>query len=78
MPIYKRFFICVLIKTYEILSQLQLLAKFPVIQHVLFGSILEFKKIAPGTILPTARLGMLPPRRIPTASPSAATTEPAA
>lgn len=43
---------------------------FPVIQHVLFGSILEFKKIAPGTILPTARLGMLPPRKVPTAGPA--------
>lgn len=56
---------------------LQLLAMFPVVQHVLFGSILEFKKIEPGTILPTARLGMLPPRRIPvagTASPIAGTT----
>lgn len=45
------------------LSLFQLLAKFPVIQHVMFGSILEFKKITPGTILSTARLGMLPPRR---------------
>lgn len=54
----------------------QLLAMFPVVQHVLFGSILEFKKIAPGTILPTARLGMLPPRRVPTAgtAPSIAST----
>lgn len=50
---------------------------FPVVQHVLFGSILEFKKIAPGTILPTAKLGMLPPRRAPTidaAGPIASTT----
>lgn len=54
------------------LFSFQLLAKFPVIQHVLFGSILEFKKIAPGTILPTARLGMLPPRRIPDQVASAA------
>lgn len=53
---------------------LQLLAKFPVIQHVLFGSILEFKRISPGTILPTVRLGMLPPRRAPPQSPVTATT----
>lgn len=46
----------------------QLLAKFPVIQHVLFGSLLQFKKIEPGTLLPSARLGMMPPRRIPTAA----------
>lgn len=49
----------------------QLLAKFPVIQHVLFGSILEFKKITPGTILSTARLGMLPPRRTTATTPTA-------
>lgn len=57
---------------------LQLLAKFPVIQHVLFGSILEFKRISPGTILPTVRLGMLPPRRIPAATSASATTAPSA
>lgn len=51
---------------------------FPVVQHVLFGSILEFKKIAPGTILPTARLGMLPPphraQTVNAAAPIASTT----
>lgn len=52
----------------------QLLAKFPVIQHVLFGSLLEFKKVAPGTLLPQCRLGMLPPRRMPTTSPHAPPT----
>lgn len=47
---------------------LQMLAKFPVIQHVLFGSLLEFKPVKPGSFVQPARLGMLPPRRIPTAT----------
>lgn len=43
--------------------QKELLAKFPVIQHVLFGTLMEMRPVAPGTVLAGPRLGMLPPVR---------------
>lgn len=45
-----------LIKMY----QKEVLSKFPVIQHVLFGSILTLNPVKPGTRVPQARLGMGP------------------
>lgn len=45
-----------LIKMY----QKEVLSKFPVIQHVLLGSIFTLKPVKPGTRLPVARLGMGP------------------
>lgn len=45
-----------LIKKY----QKEVLSKFPVIQHVLFGSIFTLNPVKPGTRLPQARLGMGP------------------
>lgn len=45
-----------LIKMY----QKEVLSKFPVIQHVLFGSIFTLNPVKPGTRLPQARLGMGP------------------
>lgn len=45
-----------LIKMY----QKEVLSKFPVIQHVLFGSIFTLAPTKPGTRLPQARLGMPP------------------
>ncbi|CRL01314.1 CLUMA_CG014249, isoform A [Clunio marinus] len=45
-----------LIKMY----QKEMLSKFPVIQHVLFGSIFKLNPVKPGTRLPQARLGMGP------------------
>lgn len=47
----------------------QLLGKFPVVQHVLFGSIMEFKTVKPGTQLPVVRLGMMPPKPLATTVP---------
>ncbi|CAO1338823.1 unnamed protein product [Diamesa tonsa] len=46
-----------LIKMY----QKEVLSKFPVIQHVLFGEIHKLTAVKPGTRLPQARLGMGPP-----------------
>lgn len=50
----------------------EVLAKFPVIQHVFFGSLMSFKQVKPGSVLSTPRLGhmaapshartMLPPK----------------
>lgn len=45
-----------LIKMY----QKEVLSKFPVIQHVLLGSIFTLNPVKPGTRLPQARLGMGP------------------
>jgi serine/threonine-protein phosphatase 2A activator len=45
-----------LIKMY----QKEVLSKFPVIQHVLFGSIFTLEAVKPGTRLPQARLGIGP------------------
>lgn len=56
-----------LIKMY----QKEVLSKFPVIQHVLFGSIFTLTPVKPGTRLPQPRLGMgpttahMPPPHIP-------------
>lgn len=41
--------------------QKEILSKFPVIQHVHFGSLMVFKPVKPGTTLFNVRLGMLPP-----------------
>lgn len=46
-----------LIKMY----QKEVLSKFPVIQHVLFGSIFSLNPVKQGTRLPQPRLGMHPP-----------------
>ncbi|XP_058059342.1 serine/threonine-protein phosphatase 2A activator-like [Anopheles bellator] len=40
--------------------QKEVLSKFPVIQHVFFGSILTLDPVKPGTVLPNPRLGMIP------------------
>jgi serine/threonine-protein phosphatase 2A activator len=45
-----------LIKMY----QKETLSKFPLVQHVLFGSIFSLNAVKPGTRLPQARLGMPP------------------
>lgn len=45
-----------LIKMY----QKEVLSKFPVIQHLLFGSIFTLNPVKPGTRMPQARLGMVP------------------
>lgn len=45
--------------------QKELLSKFPVIQHVLFGSLMNLTKVKDGSQLPSARLGMLPPSQKP-------------
>ncbi|KFB40970.1 AGAP008652-PA-like protein [Anopheles sinensis] len=54
-----------LIKMY----QKEVLSKFPVIQHVYFGSILTLQPVKPGTVLPNPRLGMIPrqPANVPAA-----------
>ncbi|XP_053695459.1 serine/threonine-protein phosphatase 2A activator [Sabethes cyaneus] len=49
-----------LIKMY----QKEVLSKYPVIQHVYFGSILTLNPVKPGTKLPNPRLGMLPPQNM--------------
>ncbi|XP_055711585.1 serine/threonine-protein phosphatase 2A activator isoform X1 [Phlebotomus papatasi] len=41
--------------------QKEVLAKFPVIQHVVFGSLMSFKPVKPGTVLSSVRLGFVPP-----------------
>ncbi|XP_055837382.1 serine/threonine-protein phosphatase 2A activator [Episyrphus balteatus] len=41
--------------------QKEILSKFPVIQHVYFGNLMIFKPVKPGTPLPNARLGVMPP-----------------
>lgn len=46
-----------LIKMY----QKEVLSKFPVIQHLLFGTIFTLNPVKPGTRLPQVRLGYLPP-----------------
>ncbi|GAB0087300.1 Serine/threonine-protein phosphatase 2A activator [Sergentomyia squamirostris] len=38
--------------------QKEVLSKFPVIQHVVFGSLMSFKPVKPGTMLSSVRLGM--------------------
>ncbi|XP_059618891.1 serine/threonine-protein phosphatase 2A activator [Phlebotomus argentipes] len=40
--------------------QKEVLAKFPVIQHVVFGSLMAFKPVKPGTLLSSVRLGFIP------------------
>ncbi|XP_055680579.1 serine/threonine-protein phosphatase 2A activator [Lutzomyia longipalpis] len=45
-----------LIKMY----QKEVLAKFPVIQHVVFGTLMAFKPVKPGTLLSSVRLGFVP------------------
>jgi serine/threonine-protein phosphatase 2A activator len=45
-----------LIKMY----QKEVISKYPVIQHVLFGSIFTLNPVKPGTRMPQARLGMGP------------------
>ncbi|CAD7079684.1 unnamed protein product [Hermetia illucens] len=40
--------------------QKEILSKFPVVQHILFGSLMTFKPVKPGTVLSSVRLGMLP------------------
>lgn len=45
-----------LIKMY----QKEVMSKFPVIQHVYFGSILTLTPVQPGKMLPSPRLGILP------------------
>lgn len=53
--------------------QKELLAKYPVIQHVMFGSLMEFRPMPIGTVVPGPRLGMPPPSRVPfAAAPTAA------
>lgn len=54
-----------LIKMY----QKEVLSKFPVIQHVLFGSVFTLNPVKPGTRLPQARLGMGPPPHVPSSMP---------
>lgn len=39
----------------------EVLSKFPVIQHVYFGSLMSFKQTAAGTVLSAPRLGRQPP-----------------
>ncbi|XP_055639591.1 serine/threonine-protein phosphatase 2A activator isoform X2 [Toxorhynchites rutilus septentrionalis] len=62
-----------LIKMY----QKEVLSKFPVIQHVYFGSILTLNPVKPGKMIPTPRLGMIPRQNMgpPPAPPKFDTTQ---
>lgn len=50
--------------------QKEVLSKFPVIQHVLFGSIFTLNPVKPGTRLPQVRLGYLPAAQKPPPPPT--------
>lgn len=43
--------------------QKEVLSKFPVIQHLLFGSLFTLTPVKPGTRIPQARLGYLPTQK---------------
>ncbi|XP_073824945.1 phosphotyrosyl phosphatase activator [Musca autumnalis] len=46
--------------------QKEILSKFPIIQHVLFGSLMSFNPVKPGTMISSARLGFIPPAPVTT------------